>query len=117
MQALGAEVRKYFDEQISILLARMDSRMDDQAAILTAIKELQMALTADRVIINDSQGRPAWYPQHQAIMNSSAALKLQSLGAQALPVGAPESERPGRLGHPTRQSRARPLEGRHGGKL
>jgi hypothetical protein len=59
MQALGAEVRKYFDEQISILLARLDSRMDSQTEILLAIKELQMALTADRVIINDSQGRPA----------------------------------------------------------
>ena len=53
MFALGQEVRGFFDEQ----LATLNARLDLQEQILVALKELQTALTAPKVIVQDSSGR------------------------------------------------------------
>ena len=47
MFALGQEVRGFFDEQ----LATLNARLDLQEQILVALKELQTALTAPRIIV------------------------------------------------------------------
>jgi hypothetical protein len=65
MQALGQEVRAYLDERLDVL----DTKLDQQAEILVAIKELQSAMTtaitamttaftAPRMLVNDENGRP-----------------------------------------------------------
>jgi hypothetical protein len=54
MFALGQEVRGFFDEQ----LATLNARLDLQEQILVALKELQLALTAPRVIVTDSNNKP-----------------------------------------------------------
>jgi membrane-bound lytic murein transglycosylase B len=62
MQALGQEVRMYFYEQMAILLARIDSRMDAQQEILVAIRNLEAAMTtamtAPKMLIQDTNGKP-----------------------------------------------------------
>jgi hypothetical protein len=54
MQALGQEVRTYFDEQLQTLHARLDV----QQQLLVALKDLQTALVSPRVIVSDDSGKP-----------------------------------------------------------
>ena len=61
MFAIGQEVRLYFDEQMSVLLAQIDARMAGQSEILSSIRELQSALTtialAPRMLVMEN-GKP-----------------------------------------------------------
>lgn len=61
MHAMGVEIRAYVAEELQILLARIDARLDQQAAILDAIKRLEIAMTAamtaPRMIVSDQNGK------------------------------------------------------------
>ena len=104
MLALGQEVRKYLAEEMSILLARIDSRLDAQGEILAANSQPPEQYDRAKDAGSRRERKTDWY-SHLVVVKSHRA-RMNEL-----------SERPGRLGHPTRQSRARPLESRHGGKL